>query len=115
MTSFDPQNIDLKSMSINFHQIEFLCEHYHPLYFVFLGLLGAEIARGREGGREGENISPSRTRNFQTLSSAHVNPRPAGVLDFHALLGGVLEHPLLTRLLGHVAIQERRRSKERDK
>ena len=40
---------------------------------------------------------------------------PLGVLDFHALLGGVFEHPppLLTRLLGHVAIRDRRRSKER--
>ena len=39
---------------------------------------------------------------------------PLGVQDFHALLG-VFEHPLLTRLLGHVAIRERRRSKERQK
>ena len=41
---------------------------------------------------------------------------PLGLLDFHALLGGgCLNTPLLTRLLGHVAIRDRRRSKERQK
>ena len=45
----------------------------------------------------------------------HLTRAPVWVLDFHALVWGVFDPPLLTRLLGHVVIRERRRPKERQK
>ena len=54
-------------------------------------------------------------RRAQMGLSWYFNPRPAGGPGFPRPAGEVFEHPLLTRLLGHVAIRGRRRSKERQK
>ena len=45
MTSFDLENIDLGSS--NLYLEEFLYGSTYPLYFVFLALMGAEIAGGQ--------------------------------------------------------------------
>ena len=59
MMSFHLEDVDLGSL--NLHHKEFLCGPTNPISFVFLAILGAEIAGGI--------ICPlSRARNSQTLS-----------------------------------------------
>ena len=65
MTSLDLEVVDPRSP--NLYHKEFLCGPTHPPSFVFLTLLGAEIAGGRIC------PPPSKARKSQTLSRGRVN------------------------------------------
>ena len=68
MTSFEPESIYLRSP--NLHLEEFLYGPTCPQNVVFVASTKAEIA--------GEDITcPHMARNIPSLSSEHVNPRPA--------------------------------------
>ena len=72
MTSFDPENIDLRSRHL--HQNDFLRDPKHPPIFVYLALPRTEIPRCR--------ICPIRTHNYQTLSRRHSKERQKSCLQY---------------------------------